>query len=102
MDGTEQTELKTPWFSFKGQSQLMLVVLVVLLAASGLWVALKTHDAAAQTKADEQTKAVKELAVEVKNQGKSLEAVIYVLTLPEEERKKLNLSKPEKLKEMQR
>jgi len=108
----EQVDIKGPGgigFSFKGQSQLLLIVLLILGSMGGVGYYLSQHEAAAQNrssesdkKVEENTKAVKDLTMEVKAQGKSIEAVIYVLTLPESERAKLNLSKPDKLREMQR
>jgi len=106
MDGQEeQVELSGPGgmgLKFKGQSQMLLTVLLMCALAGGLWYVINGHAAESKSGMSENTAALKALTAEVKSQGDTMKAVIYVLTLPEKERAKLDLQKPEKLKEMQR
>lgn len=101
----EQVEVSGPGglgFKFKGQNPLLLTVLLMCALAGGLWWVLNGHAAESKNNAAENAAAMKALTAEVKGQSDTLKAVIYVLTLPEKERAKLDLQKPEKLKEMQR
>jgi hypothetical protein len=106
----EQTEFgarlagQSVWY--KGSSTKFLVGLLVFVAAGAFSYAAVQHDAhssqaAAATVAA--VAAVKDTA-EV-NQAKlerKFDAMIYVLTLSEKERKNLNLAKPKELRDLER
>lgn len=94
---------------FRGSNQLLLIVLLVMVLACALGFGLWQHEVAAATrevdavKRDvEITKKVAATEASVGKQEKKIDAVIYVLTLTDKERKALNLTKPEALREMQR
>lgn len=101
----EQVELNGPGgigLKFKGQNPLLLTVVLMCTCAGGLWYVINGHAAESKNDARENAEAVRALTAEVKSQSETVKAMIYVLTLPEKERAKLDLLKPEKLKEMQR
>lgn len=94
---------------FRGSNNLLLVLLVVLLVAFGLWYQGSQHELATAKRAADTiardsvtSQALKNLADAVDNQNKNQEAMIYVLTLDDKQRKALNLGKPDRLREMQR
>lgn len=94
---------------FRGSNNLLLVLLVVLLIAFGLWYQGSQHEINTAKRATDTiardaitSQALKNLADAVDNQNKNQEAMIYVLTLDDKQRKALNLGKPDRLREMQR
>lgn len=111
-DGMSDIDIKGPGgmgVNFRGSNQLMMVVIVVLVAVGGLGFYVQQHEAAAQTRAVDGAKRDAQASADVRNlteaiakQEKKLDAVIYVLTLTDAERKGLRLNKPEALRDMQR
>jgi hypothetical protein len=111
-DDVATAEVNAPggWSAkWRSSNQLTMVTLIVILTSMiigyGLWV----HDKEAAirsgngTKSDAATRAAVEVLTNtVKEQEKKIDVVIYVLTLDEQQRKALNLSKPQALRDMQR
>lgn len=107
----EQDELKLEGpggvkAAFRG-SQPLHFLLAILLGA-WVWYLFYNHEAAAHEKTKAQLEATEKLAKAVEAQTKAIEVnnrtqkgVIYVLTMPQKEREKLNLVRPEVLYEMQ-
>jgi hypothetical protein len=95
MDQHEELDIKTPAgsFAFKG-SQMFCVILLCLLAGVTVFL-LHQHDAKADTRSVVQIESSKQTE-------ETLKVVIYVLSLPPEERAKLRLAEPKLLREMQR
>lgn len=94
---------------FRGSNQMLTVTIIVLLAFGSVLFYLQQHEVSAAArdteavKRDGQTQQViKALTDAVKSQEKNQEAMIYVLTLDEKERKNLRLNRPDRLREMQR
>jgi len=111
-EDTTDTELTGPggWgVKYRGSNTAMLTIIIVLLIAGGLGYGIWQHEMAAVTRAVRTierdmvaTAAVKDLTVSVDKQEKKMDAIIYVLTLSDVERKALRLDKPQALREMQR
>lgn len=111
-DDDQAVELKGPGgigFNFKGNNTTLLTVLLFLVMCGAILLVIYQHEAQAQVrqsdnvKRDTETKEViKALTDAVKSQEKNQEAMIYVLTLPQDQREKLNLNRPDRLREMQR
>ena len=113
MTDEERQELEAhgPGFglSFKGKSQILLFVLLMSIIGAVLAAGIYEHEENSKSRSDmnradtrENTQAIKELSATVKKQGESIEAIIYVISLPQSERDKLRLREPEKLREMKR
>ncbi len=105
MDDQESIDIKGPGgmgLALKGSSQQVLTVILVVVMACGLAYGLWQHDQGMKSDKDETVKAwteVKKVMHEVKE---TQTAMIYVLTLDEKERKRLNLSKPKALRDLER
>jgi hypothetical protein len=89
-------------------SQVLPVLLAGLIGAWA-WYLFYNHEARADDKTKAQVIATEKLAAAIDKQSKAIEqqertqrAMIYVLALPQKEREKLNLVRPEILYEMQR
>jgi hypothetical protein len=89
-------------------SQTLTFLLTCLLGA-WVWYLFYNHEARADEKSKAEIVATEKLVQAVEKQSKAIEqqertqrAVIYVLALPQKEREKLNLVRPEILYEMQR
>jgi hypothetical protein len=111
-DDQSNIDLKGPGgigVAFRGSNQLLMVVILILVITGALGFYLQQHEVAAAgreieaIKRDGQTQQIlKSLIETVKSQDKNQEAMIFVLTLDDKERKNLRLNKPERLREMQR
>ena len=115
-DETNALEVSGPGgvgVKFKGASQMLLVILLAVVTAAALFYAIVQHEAqsaerdaalkqsyAAQSA--EVKQAIREQTAEVQRMNENQKAMIYILTLDEKQRKALNLSKPQILKDMQR
>lgn len=102
-DGDEELNLKGPGglgFSFKG-AQMFPVILVLLLGAVFAYLFFQ-----ADVKADGRngyiTKAIDAMTASNVKAEATQRAMLYVLSLPQADREKLNLMKPRELQEMQR
>lgn len=90
-------------------SQTILALLALLL---GLWiwyVGAYVHDAKADERSKVQVVATEQLANAIKEQTKAIKAqdrtqrtMVWVLTLPQAKRERLNLAEPEQIRELQR
>ncbi len=99
----EELQLKGPGglgFSFKGQ-QLFPVVLVLLLSAVFSYLFF-ISDTKADSRGILTVKAIEEMTASNVKAEATQRAMIYVLSLSQEERQKLNLNKPRELYDMQR
>lgn len=85
---------------FTGAQSMCAIVLILLgiIVAGGIW----WHNGEAKAASDKVVAVQQEVKEEMKTNREALEAVIYVLSLPQSERDKLNLARPRKLVEMQR
>lgn len=104
-------DLHAPGFGlkFKGQSQALLAVLLIILVGVPLGMYSHQHESKAAERQEavkkastDNAEAVRDLTKTVKAQGESIDTIIYVLTLPQSERDKLRLREPDKLREMKR
>lgn len=94
---------------FRGSNQLLLVMLLCFVAFAGLCFYIQQNELIATSrdlaaiKRDVSTQDnLRALSAAVAQQGRTQEAIIYVLTLNEAERKALRLNKPDAIREMQR
>jgi len=110
-DKEQEVEMSAPGFSlsFKGKNQTVLLLILLILCAFTLSYGLWQHEEAGKARVVTlqkenvaHTQALVGIREEVVKQGDAIEAVIYVLSLPQEERNKLRLREPTKLREMQR
>ena len=90
-------------------NQLTMVTLIVILMSAVISYEIWVHDKEAMLRSAGSGRndvithaAVEALAQSIKEQEKKIDVVIYVLTLDEQQRKALNLSKPQALRDMQR
>ena len=106
----EQIDMKGPGgfgFSFRG-NQMFPVILVLLLAAIFFYLFFQSDSKAddRDKKADERAKetitAIQEFRDAATKADSTQKAMIYVLSLSQEERQRLNLMKPKELSDMQR
>lgn len=102
-DDEQELNIKGPGgigLSFKG-SQLFPAILVLILALSFgymVWV----HDGKGDVRYKENIVALNKVAAIIERSESTQRAMIYVLTLNQADREKLNLMKPRELQEMQR
>lgn len=101
-DNDDELNLKGPGglgFMYKGQ-QLFAVILLLLLAAFFFWL-----NAQSESKADVRSattlKAIEQMTVSNVKAEATQRAMIYVLSLSQVERERLNLMKPQELQAMQ-
>ena len=92
--------------AFKGTGMQLLVVLLAVVLAATVGFLIYQHDAKAD-KQDLKTEAalqevVKSIDKNKDSNERKFNTLIYVLTLSEADRKKLNLAKPQDLRDMQR
>ena len=92
--------------AFKGTGMQLLVVLLAVVLAATVGFFIYQHDAKAD-KQDLKTEAalqevVKSIDKNKDSNERKFNTLIYVLTLSDVERKKLNLAKPQDLRDMQR
>lgn len=102
-DTSEQIDIQAPGgfkLGFKGE-HLMPVVLLFLLGGASVY-AVYAHDQKGDARAAEAAKALAEVKEAVRSSEETQKAMIYVMTLPDHERNKLNLMKPKSLSDMQR
>lgn len=102
-DDEQEISIKGPGgmgFSFKG-SQLFPAILVLLLGV-GFGYMLYVHDSKGADRYHENIAALKQMSEAVSKSESTQRAMIYVLTLSQPDREKLNLMKPRELQEMQR
>jgi hypothetical protein len=100
-------EIKTPFgFVIKFGGRELFSVVIMSLCVAVIGVMLHQHDAAAQSQAivvikalDENRETVRKSLQENKD---TTEALIYVLTLSDAEKKSLGLIKPKRLRELER
>lgn len=99
----ESLEVKGPagfGLSFRGQ-QLFPVILVLLLGTIFGYLFFQS-DTKADVRGKETVVVIQELKAAVDKFDSTQRAVIYVLSLSQEERQRLNLMKPKELSDMQR
>lgn len=99
----ERIEIQGPAgvkMSFRGQQTLavLLVILFASIMAFGLWL----HDKRDEANNLAIIAALKAVAAVESKSDATQRAMIYVLSLPQAERDKLNLMKPKELLEMER
>jgi hypothetical protein len=89
-------------------SQVLPALLAMLLGAWVWYLVIYVQDAKSAEREkfrvvaiEEQTKAVKELAKAVERQEETLKALVYIQTMPQKEKERLNLVRPKVLYEMQ-
>lgn len=102
-DEAESLDLKGPGglgFSFKGQ-QLFAVILVLLLGAIFAYLFFQS-DAKADSRAKDTVAAIHAMTDSNVKAEATQRAMIYVLSLNQVDREKLNLNKPPELAAMQR
>ena len=102
-DNEEQFEVKGPGgmgFAFKGREMFPVILLVLLGAFCGFmtWQA----DSKSEARDAATHKAISEFKEATMKADETQQAMIYVLSLPQAEREKLNLMKPRGLTAMQR
>lgn len=98
-------------FSFKG-AQMFPVILVVLFGAFSAFLFYqgdlrsaerdKVTEVAIASVREANVKAISEVTEATNRTDRTLKTMIYVLSLPQSERERLNLLRPEGLREMQR
>lgn len=86
---------------FRGSNELLLMLLLVVTMAAVVVYAIMNHEASAKERDSAQLQRDSNITKAIEGQSKNIEAMIYVLTLDDKQRKALNLGKPDRLKEMQ-
>jgi hypothetical protein len=103
-DGVTEAGLTGPggWgLKFRGSNELLLMLLLIACMAGAVGYVLMNHEANAKDRDTAQLQRDVNITKAIDEQSKNIEAMIYVLTLDEKQRKALNLGKPERLREMQ-
>ena len=86
--------------AFKGQQ--MFAVILVFIVSFVFGYLFFQHDSRADERNRTQVEATKTLTQAVESQAEAQQVMIYVLSLPPEERAKLRLAEPKALREMRR
>lgn len=104
-DDTTEAGLTGPggWgLKFRGSNELLLMLLLIACMAGGVGYIILSHEANAKDRDTAQLQRDMTIIKAIETQAKNQEAMIYVLTLDDKQRKALNLTKPEALRDMQR
>lgn len=99
----EALEVKGPGglgLTFKGGQVFPLILSMAI--CGGLYLMVKQHDDNTKSSSIEVAATMKELKEAVKTSEETQRAMIYVMSLPQTERERLNLLKPKSLSDMQR
>lgn len=92
--------------SLRGKNSAFLQLVSVLTIAGTLFYLIDKHETNSETRSQQNVAALKALTVAVekteRTQRETTEAVIWVLTKPQAERERLELSRPKLITEMQR
>lgn len=86
---------------FRGSNELLLMLLLIGVLGAALGYVMMNHEATAKERDNAQLQRDSNITKAIEGQSKNIEAMIYVLTLDDKQRKALNLGKPDRLKEMQ-
>lgn len=89
-------------FKYRGSNEMLLMLLLVAVIACVIIYVMMNHEANAKDRDTAQLQRDMTITKAIETQAKNQEAMIYVLTLDDKQRKALNLAKPEALREMQR
>lgn len=103
-DDTTEASITGPggWGAkFRGSNELLLMLLLIAVMAGVVVYTMMTHEANAKDRDVAQLQRDVTITKAIESQAKTQEAMIYVLTLDDKQRKALNLGKPDKLREMQ-
>jgi hypothetical protein len=98
----EEVEIKGWGVGAKFTGPQMTCVLVLILMGAFIGVLIYQHNAKADEGMASVARAQEAVRAELQQNREAQEAMIYVISLPQAEREKLNLSRPRKLTEMQR
>ena len=104
-DVSESVSIKGPGgigIDLKGTSQQVLTVILVVVLACGLAYGLWQHDQGMKADKEETVAAWKDVKKAMHEVKDTQTAMIYVLTLNEKDRAKLNLGKPKALRGLER
>lgn len=106
---TTEVDLKGPGgigAAIKSSSTIVLAVMLFLVVAGAFGFGIARHEEMSQQRANETTAAIKAMseatAKLAATQRETSEAMIWVLSKPQAEREKLDLSKPRFVSDMQR
>lgn len=103
-DETTEASLTGPggWGAkFRGSNELLLMLLLIATCGGVIGYVIMNHEASAKERDAAQLQRDANITKAIEGQSKNIEAMIYVLTLDDKQRKALNLGKPDRLKEMQ-
>ena len=100
--GAEEVEVKGWGIGAKFSGPQVTCVVVLLLLGAFLGYAIYQHNADAHESLTAVVHAQEAVKDELKQNREVQEAMMYILSLTQAEREKLNLTKPKKLQDMQR